>query len=117
MCTIERLAENAPNVKKHKNAKEATTTVTMTRPAAAGVRRAGTGTLMEIAAARPPATITTPDMSNEVPLPGSNTQVSANSVVKGTTTSRAPQDENHVAPTFSTGKYSASLATAFGDDF
>lgn len=52
------------------------------------------------------------EANNENPLPGSNINTPAKPVGKLTTISRATVEENHVAPIFGTGKYSASLSTA-----
>lgn len=94
----------ATNVKKNRNPKESNK-IPSTKGAAA--------TAATIAVSM--MATTTTDTCNEIPLPGSNISRSANSVTMGTTTkSRATQEENHVVPTFSTGKYSASMSTAFG---
>lgn len=57
----------------------------------------------------------TMESNNENSLPGSNINTPAKLVGKLTTISRANVEENHVAPIFGTGKYSASLSTtAYG---
>lgn len=108
------MLEFTSNVKKGRHAKEvviatmATETEVTTLPPA-------TTKMTGIPVTGPVAII---DSNNAVSLPGSNIHQSANSVTKATTTvSRATHDDNHVAPTFTTGKYSASLSTAYGVNF
>lgn len=61
------------------------------------------------------ATATT-ETTNDSMLPGSNTtRASAKSIVKISTVSHVTPEENHVAATFGTTKYSTSLpTTTFG---
>lgn len=100
---IEKLADIAKSVKKNKYPRESAK-ITSTKRAVA------TPIAMPI--------MPTTDTSNEVPLPGSNINMSDNSVTMDTTIdSRAAQEENHAAAVFSTGKYSASMSTAFGANF
>lgn len=106
---IEKLAETASNLEKNRHAKEATMA-----SKAAGTT---TTTTAEATATTIPGAVTIIDSNNEVSLPGSNMNISANSITKATILAHATQDENHVAPTFAPGKYSASLSTAYGANF
>lgn len=69
--------------------------------------------------AKEPVKLTvTAETNAEAHLPGTNNNEITKPAVKLATLSRAPQDENHVAPIFITGKYSATLSTTtFGTNF